>query len=142
MAEPFRFERRARRPFGIAMVAVAVLFLGVLVFALDASPLVVALFALITAPAVWEVLRDSRAWLKVDDTALTWQAGARRGNVALAQIDEVVLSTTFDLAPRARVRLKSGERFRLPMECLPPGRALDAALEARGVSHRRAFFAG
>jgi hypothetical protein len=140
MAEAYRFSRQARRPFGIAMVAVAVLGLVLLIFALDAAPLVIAVFALIVAPAIWEVARNSESRLVLDDATLGWSSGARKGEIPLDQIDEVVLSTTLDFAARARVLTKSGQKVRLPMECIPPGRDLDAELERRGVRHRRSMF--
>ena len=138
--EPFRFERRARRPFGLYMVGTALLGLGVLIFGIGAHPVVVTIFALVIAPAVWDVLRDAVAWIEIDDRALRWQSGARGAELPLSEIEEVILSTTLDISQRAKVSTVEGTRMRIPPECLPGGRALDAALAARGVTHRRSLF--
>ena len=140
MAEPLFFERRARRPFGLVMVLCALGFLAVLIFAIDAHPLVVTLFALFSAPAVWDVIRDSVATLQLDDTSIAWKSGARSRNIALKDIEIAVLSTSLDLSGRATLHLVSGEKIRVPFECLPGARVLERALEARGVPHRRSFF--
>ncbi len=139
MTEPLRFERRARRPFGIAMVAVALICLGLLIFAIDAHPVLVAIFAIIIGPALWDVIRDSRSTLSLDDTHLRWITGARDVSVPLTEIDEVVLATTMDFSQRATIRLRDGRKIRIPPQCLPGGRMLDTALEERAVIHRRSL---
>lgn len=139
-AEPLSFERRARRPFGLAMVGVALICLVLLIFAIDAHPLIVAIFALITAPAVWDVARDARATLSVDARHLSWNTGHHEITVPLAEIEEAVLSTAFDFSQRGKITLRDGRRVRIPPQCMPRGRSLDAALEARGIIHRRSLF--
>ncbi|MBT8457639.1 MAG: hypothetical protein KJO15_16210 [Alphaproteobacteria bacterium] len=138
--EPLSFERRARRPAGLAMVGVALAALLGLIFALDAHPVIVALFALLVAPALWDVIRDSHASIHLDETTFRWQSGARKGAVPFEEIDEAVLSTTLDFSQRASLRLKDGRRQRIPPECLPGGRVLDVALTERGVANRRSLF--
>ena len=140
MTEPLFFERRARRPFGIAMVAVALVCLAVLIFGIDAHPLLVTLFAIIVAPALWDVLRDNRATLALNDTHLSWTAGAQKIEIPFTEIDEVVLATTMDFSQRATIQLRDGRKIRIPPQCLPGGRVLDTALEARAVIHRRSLF--
>jgi hypothetical protein len=79
--------------------------------------------ALLTLPAVIDALRDARATLSLDDDGAVLverPAGAGR---AAPRIAEVRLATTLDFSQRATVRLDSGERLRIPPECLPPGRA-------------------
>jgi len=60
--------------------------------------------------------------------------------VPLGRIAEVRLATTLDFSQRATLLLDSGERLRIPPECLPPGRLIDAALAARGLPHQRSLF--
>lgn len=122
------------------MVGAGLVFLGLLIFAVGAHPLIVAIVALLIAPALWDVLRDACATLTVDDTSIGWQTGARTASVPFTAIDEVVLATTLDFSQRASLRLTDGGRVRIPPECLPGGRRLDAALEARGVRNRRSLF--
>ena len=140
MAEPFVFERRARRPGAYLMVGLALLFLLVLIFGIGAHPLIAAVFAALIAPAVRDLWRDTTASLRIDDDRLTWKAGSRSGEVALADIAEVQARTALDLSQRAAILTENGEKHRIPMPCLPGGRQLDEALEARGVRVRRSLF--
>ena len=140
MAEPFAFRRPARRPAALALVALALVFLAFLIFAVGAHPLIVTLVALLVAPAVWDVIRNAEATLEIDDTHLRWTSGARAGTARLDEIDEAVLATTLDFSQRASLHLPGAARMRIPPECLPPGRTLDAIFEARGIPHRRSLF--
>ena len=141
MAEAFRFERRARDPWALALVALSVLSILGLVFLLDAAWWIPAGVGLLTLPAAVEALRDSRSWLVLDGQALSWSSGRRTQRVPLGRIAEVHLATTLDFSQRATLRLDTGERLRIPPHCLPPRRALDAALADRGLPHRRSLFA-
>lgn len=140
MAEPFRYERSARDPRALALISAAILLLLFLLFVVEAAWWVAAILALLTMPAVMEALRDARATLTLDDHALTWSSGRRKGSVPLVRIAEVRLATTLDFSQRASLTLDTGQSLRIPPECLPPGRALDAALAARGLPHRRNLF--
>lgn len=140
MAEPFAFERSARAPRALALIAIAVLVLIALVLFVDAALWIVAILALLTLPAVIDAVRDTRARLVLDDTSLGWQSGRRRQTLPLDRIEEVRLATRLDFSQRATVHLVTGEKLRIPPECLPPGRALDGALAKRSVPHHRSLF--
>lgn len=140
MAEPFRHERRARDPRALGLVGVSVLAILAMVLVIEAAWWIPAGLGLLTLPAVIEAIRDSRARLELDDRALSWSSGRRAQAVPLHRIAEVSLSTALDFSQRATVHLNTGERLRIPPECLPPGRAVDAALAARGLPHRRSLF--
>lgn len=140
MAEPFAFERRARDPRALALVGVSVVVVLALVLLIDAAWWISAGIGVLTLPAAVEALRDSRARLRLDDRALSWTSGRRTQDVPLARIAEVRLATTLDFSQRATVHLDTGERVRIPPECLPPGRALDDALAAMGLPYRRSVF--
>ncbi len=138
--EAFTHTHRARAPKQLAIVVIGLLLMAGLLVVFQAVWWLVALLALVAVPAVIDILRDRRATLRVDDTHLTWESGRRNGEVPLERIAKVKLRTTFDLSQRAQVLLKDGQKTRLPMECLPPGRVLDAAFEARGVPTERGLF--
>lgn len=142
MAEPFQFARRARRPGALALVATALGFLGFLVFGVVAHPVLIAVYALLISPAIWEIFRNARASLTLDSDAIAWQSGGRGHAVALADVDRVNLRTTLDFSQRATIHLKTGQKLRIPAECLPGGRALDHALDAQGVTNSRSLFGG
>ena len=139
MAEPFRFERSARGHRALALIGTALAAIAALIL-LGAAWWITAALALLTLPAVIEAVRDARATLSLDDNAFAWSSGRRAQSVPLPRIAEVRLATTLDFSQRANVLLDTGERLRIPPECLPPGRALDAALAARGIPHRRSLF--
>jgi hypothetical protein len=140
MAEPFRFERSAREPRALALIGLSGLAILGLLLVVDAAWWVVAILALLSLPAIVEALRDARATLALDDGGLRWSSGRRARAVPLDRIAEVRLATTLDFSQRASVLLDTGQRLRIPPECLPPGRTLDAALAARGIPHRRSLF--
>ena len=127
---------------GLLMVGVALLFLFVLIFGVGAHPVIIALFAIFTAPAIWDVLRDARSWLEISDQHIAWGVGSRTGSVRLDAIKEVRTKTSLDFAQRATILEASGAKHRIPMPCLPRNRQLDTELEARGVVVKRTFFGG
>jgi hypothetical protein len=139
MAEPLRFERRSRGRRSLALIELAVAVLVLLVI-FSAAWWIIAALALLTLPAVIEAIRDARATLTLDDHALSWSSGRRAQSVPLPRIAEVRLATTLDFSQRATVHADTGQTLRIPPECLPPGRALDDALTARAIPHRRSLF--
>jgi hypothetical protein len=139
MAEPLRFERSARGPRALALIGAAMAALLTLIL-LGAAWWITAALALLTLPAVIEAARDARATLTLDDAFLAWSSGRRSQSVPLSRIAEVRLATTLDFSQRATVHLDTGPSLRIPPECLPPGRALDEALTARAIPHRRSLF--
>jgi len=136
----FVHERSARDPRALGLIAVAVTVLLLMVFLLETSTWIVAVLAVLTLPAILDALRDVRARLTLTDLALAWQSGRREQMVPLGRIDEVTLSTSLDFSQRATVRLTTGEKLRIPPECLPGGRLLDAELDARSIPYRRNLF--
>jgi hypothetical protein len=139
MAEPLRFERSARGPRALALIGTALAAIAALIL-LGAAWWIIAGLALLALPAVVEAARDARATLTLDDHALSWSSGRRAQSVPLPRIAEVRLATTLDFSQRATVHADSGEKLRIPPECLPPGRTLDEALTARAIPHRRSLF--
>jgi hypothetical protein len=121
-------------------VGLSILAILAMVLVIDAAWWIPAGIGLLTLPAAIEAIRDSRARLDLDDRVLSWSSGRRAQAVPLPRIAELSLSTALDFSQRATVHLDTGERLRIPPECLPPGRALDAALAARGLPHRRSLF--
>lgn len=139
MADPLRFERSARGPRALALIGTALAALLALIL-LGAAWWITAALALLTLPALIEAARDARATLTLDDHALAWSTGRRAQSVPLPRIAEVRLATTLDFSQRATVHADTGEKLRIPPECLPPGRTLDEALAARDIPHRRSLF--
>lgn len=140
MPEEFRHEARGRdRRTALALAAVWAA-MGAAVLWLDAAPWVLAIPALFTLPALWDLISDRRAGLALGPERIEWHAGRQTGEVALTQIETVRFDTRLDLSVKTTLVLRSGRRIRLPQECLPPLRALEAALAERGVATERHHF--
>ena len=121
------------------MVAFAIVALLVLVFGLQAHPFIVALFGVLITPAIWSIVANTEAELTIDDASISWQVGARGDRVDFDDIDYVRARTALDLSQRVAVFRNSGPKLYVPGPCLPSGRQLDEALEARGVTVKRLF---
>ena len=131
---------RARRARTVAVLLAVWAGLAALWWWLNAAWWIVAALALVTLPALWEVLTDRRAGLHLDGERLRWHSGPRGDEVALAALDHVRLDTRLDLSVRVTLVLRDGRRIRLPHACVPPHRALEAALADAGVETRRHHF--
>jgi len=136
----FSFSRQGRSPrvLGVLICVYAVLVAAILLF--DAAWWLMALLALPTLPALYDLYRDPEAGLELDADTLSWRSGRRRGTLALAEIARLRLDTRWDFSVRATAVLGSGRRIRLPDESLPPHRVLEAELLARGVQVERHHF--
>lgn len=107
---------------------------------LDAHPLIVLTVLATTMPAVWDFIRDRRAWLVLDDRGLSWESGPVQGDVALAQLDHVRMETRLDMTVRVRLVLHDRTRVTLPQDCLPRPSLLEEALISRGLRVEKHHF--
>ncbi len=139
MSETFTHRRTSRNATSYLMVTFAIVGLLVLMFGLQAHPFVVALFAVLIAPAIWSIIANTEARLSIDENSVSWQVGARGDRVDLDEIDYVRARTALDLSQRVAIFRNSGPKLHIPGPCLPSGRQLDEALEARGVKVKRLF---
>jgi len=141
MAPPaYSHARRGRSPrlMGVLICIYAALIAAILVY--DAAWWLMALLALPTLPALYDLYADPEAGLDLDDSTLRWHSGRRRGELALAEIDHMRFDTRWDFSVRVTAVLTTGRKIRLPAESLPPHRALEAALQARGLRVERHHF--
>lgn len=132
MAEPYIFERRARRPYGYAMMIIALTFLMALIFGAEAHPFMIAVFAVIISPAIWDMVIDRRATLRLDNMRINWARGSISGDYPLGDIEKVRLGGRFTRF--AHVYLRNGDVQFIPRECLPNLDILRAEFKARGIS--------
>ncbi|MBT8415478.1 MAG: hypothetical protein KJO30_14225 [Boseongicola sp.] len=139
MPETFTHRRTSRNASSYVMVAFAIIGLLVLMFGLQAHPFVVALFGVLIAPAIWSIIANTKAHLSIDETSISWQVGSRGDSVDFDDIDFVRARTALDLSQRFAIFRNSGPKLHIPGPCLPSGRQLDEALEARGVTVKRLF---
>lgn len=140
MTEPFVFTRSARS----RATAIAVLGLwGVLLAAwlwLDAALWIVIPLALFGLPALYDLVADPKAGLRLEDDTISWFSGQRTATLALEEIDHMRLDTRLDFSVRASAVLKTGRKIRLPFESTPPHQAFEDALLARGLKVQRHHF--
>lgn len=131
------YDGRSRK----AGATIAAIWLGLLLlwWAIDLAEWIIALLLAATLPAALEFARGKVARFRLDDQVMEWQSGRVSGTVALAKITQVRLETRWDLSVRVRI-LADGQRITLPQDCVPPHRALEAALEQRGVAVSRHHF--
>ena len=136
----YSFARRGRSPrlMAILIGIYAVLIAAFLLF--DAAWWLMGLLALPTLPALYDLYADPEAGLDLDDDTLAWHSGRRHAELTLAEIDRIRLDTRWDFSVRATAVLSSGRKIRLADESLPPHRAFEAELQARGVPVERHHF--
>jgi hypothetical protein len=140
MADPFFFERDSRRPASLAIVGLGIAVLLGLILVIPTHPMIVTVFALVLAPAIWEVIKGRTHWLKLDSGAISWSIGGVETRVPWSEVEEVRVRTALDMSQRATLHLKSSDRLKVPMPCVPPGRRLENELKARDVPVTRVFF--
>lgn len=136
----FQWQRAARNWPTLITVAAIWIVLAFAAFVLDAVWWVIAIVALFTLPALYDLGRNPVAGVRLDAYTLSWFSGKARAEVALAEIDHIRLDTRLDFSVRASVVLTSGRKVRLPFEATPPHQMLEDALSARGVAVQRHHF--
>jgi hypothetical protein len=135
------FVRRGRSSRAALIVAATYAALLAVWVGLEAAPWVLAILALPTLPALWDLWRDPRSGLRLSADRLDWQAGTRGDGLALTLIDRVRIDLRWDRSARVTVILRDGQRQRLPDAALPPAADLQRALQAHGVATERHPFA-
>lgn len=140
MIEPFRYVRHNRSPRAIGILGLVYAALAAAVIWFDAAWWLVAIPALFTLPALWDLYTDSRAGLSLDDGVLAWFSGRRTGTMALADVDYFRFDTRWDFSVRVTVFPRQGKPVRLPYEALPPHRAFETELLAREMRVDRHHF--
>ena len=133
MTDRLIHHRQGRTPRAILVLLACWAVLGWLALGLQAAGWIVALLGLVTLPLLWDILRNSDAWLALDRDGLRWQSGFGTADLALARIDHLRLSRRLDLSMRVTVVLRDGQRLRLPPDLQPPVPALEATARALGL---------
>ncbi len=138
--QPFEFTRhnRSQRTVVILICVYAVLIGLVILF--SAAWWLMGLLSLVTLPAVWDVVQNSGAGVRLDDKTISWHTGNRKGEISLSQVDRFRFDTRWDFSVRVSAVLESGKRVRLPDESLPPHRGFEEVLQAAGFAVERHHF--
>ena len=137
---PYRFETSGRnRKTLFALLGVWGAILLALIF-LDAAVWLMALIALCTGPALYDLVVARRSGLALEPAGFSWFAGKRTGEITWDRISHIRLDTRLDFSVRASAVLVTGRKVRVPLEATPPAEEFEAALKDRGIAVQRHHF--
>ncbi|KIC47041.1 hypothetical protein RA28_04855 [Ruegeria sp. ANG-S4] len=139
-AQTFVFKRHNRSQRAVIVLICVYAALGGLLVIFDAVWWLVALLALTTLPALWDVVQNTNAGVQLDDQEISWHTGQRKGDIPLVQIEKFRFDTRWDFSVRVSAILKSGKRVRLPDESLPPHQQFEGVLKDAGFAVERHHF--
>ena len=131
----YRYERRGRQRSTLIILAVVWAVLLLLWIRLDMALVVLLVLGAFTLPALWDVLRDTRATLEVWPNRLVWTSSLRSGD--RSDIDHVNMSRRFDGSMRITLVHIGGAQTRLPPDVVPPTQEIETALENAGIAVQR-----
>lgn len=136
----YRYQASSRGPR--AFLALGLWWAGLLAAALflDASIWILLPLALVTIPALYEMGKGAQATLEIDSEEIRWASGRRAAKMPLADLDRVRFDTRLDMSLRMSLIPQTGRRVRLPYECVPPRKALESELAARGIAVEKHHF--
>ncbi|MCF6232967.1 MAG: hypothetical protein L3J36_07710 [Rhodobacteraceae bacterium] len=140
MAAVFCFTRegRSRRTAIIVICIYAVLAAAIVL--INAAWWLMALLALPTLPALYDLWRSPSAGVRLSDDHLEWHTGTRKGALDLSEIDYMRFDTRFDFSVRVTAILTNDKPVRLPDEAMPAHKAFETELTARGIRVDRHHF--
>lgn len=138
--EPFHWERQGRNPVTLYAVGGTWALLIALILLVEASPTLMGFLALFTLPAVWELYANPSAGMTIDSETLHWFTGKKQATLDWVEVKHIRLDTRLDFSVRATAVLTAGRKIRLPYECTPPDKLLEAVLNAHGIKTERHHF--
>lgn len=139
-APAFYFERDARSLTAMLMISIWLCGLAVLVLVFQAALWLVAALALPVLPALWELWRNPRSWLRIDTEQFCWSSPRMTGEIALTEISHIDMTTRWDFSIRVTLHTHLGTTHKLPPDVTPPDTFIEAALSARGIPVKRHHF--
>lgn len=137
---PFTYEGDARSLAALLGLGAWLLLLAVLWLVVGATWWVLGILALPALPALWEVVQNPRSHLLLDREHLQWLCPRSEGDIRIAEIERVALTTRWDFSTRTTVHTKAGTRHTLPPAVQPPGHLWEETLKERGISVTRQHF--
>ena len=108
--------------------------------AMEARWYILAPFALLTLPAIFDAWRGRSSEFHMDDKDISWRSGKLEDSILIANIEKAGIRTRLDLSRRVRFYLRDGTRAIVPPDATPPGNAVQTALHARGIRVDQEFF--
>jgi hypothetical protein len=108
-------------------------FLAWLVFSVAWG--IAAILLAFTLPALWDVIRDNRAWVEVWPNRIVWASALRGGD--RSDIDHVRIDRRFDGGMKITLVHVGGAHTRLPPDIAPPVDVFQTALKDAGIVAQR-----
>lgn len=131
----YRHERRGRR-WAVVLAVLAAwvcIFLAWMVFSLAWG--IAAILLAFSLPAMWDMIRDNRAWVEVWPRRIAWASALRSGD--RSDIDHVRIDRRFDGGMKITLVHVGGAHTRLPPDVAPPVEVFQAALKDAGIPAER-----
>lgn len=140
MTLPYTYSSQGRRPATVITVLAIWAALITAYFLLEAAPLILAAIGAFTLPALYDLARNPRSTLTLDETHLRWASGRQDAEIALSEIDHLRFDTRLDMSVRLSVVRPSGVKIRVPYAATPPHHIFEPLARSAGVATRRYHF--
>lgn len=137
---PYTYTSHGRRP---ATILTVVLIWAALIAAyvlLEADPVILSVIGAFTLPALYDLVRNPRSTLTLDDTYLRWSSGNQDAEIALSEIEYLRFDTRLDMSVRLSIVRPSGVKIRVPYPATPPHGSFEPLARTAGLTTRRYHF--
>ena len=136
----FSFTRQSRNPRTVLiLICIYAVLIGMMIL-IDAAWWLIAFLALVTLPALRDVIKDTSAGIELSLDTLRWHTGQRQGELKLSEVDRFRFDTRWDFSVRVSAILCSDKRVRLPDASLPPHRQFEEVLKQANFAVERHHF--
>lgn len=140
MTLPYTYTSQGRRPATIITVLTIWVALIAAYALLEAEPVILVIIGAFTLPALYDLARNPRSILTLDDTHLRWVSGWQDAKIALSEIDHLRFDTRLDMSVRLSVVRLSGVKIRVPYPATPPHATFEPLARTAGLTTRRYHF--
>jgi hypothetical protein len=140
MTLPYTYTSNGRRPATVITVLAIWAALITAYILLEAEPLILAVIGTFTLPALYDLARNPRSTLTLDETHLRWTSGRQDAEIALSEIDHLRFATRLDMSVRLSVVRPSGVKIRVPYPATPPHTTFEPLARSAGITTRRYHF--
>ena len=140
MTLPYTYTSNGRRPATVITVLAIWAALIAAYILLEAEPLILAVIGTFTLPALYDLARNPRSTLMLDETHLRWTSGRQDAEIALSEIDHLRFDTRLDMSVRLSVVRPSGVKIRVPYPATPPHTTFEPLARSAGITTRRYHF--
>ena len=140
MTLPYTYTSNGRRPATVITVLAIWAALIAAYILLEAEPLILAVIGTFTLPALYDLTRNPRSTLTLDETHLRWTSGRQDAEIALSEIDHLRFDTRLDMSVRLSVVRPSGVKIRVPYPATPPHTTFEPLARSAGITTRRYHF--